>query len=296
MRDAFSQYHPTVNFLWFTMVILFTMFFMHPMCLLISLVCSVSYTIYLHRGKASGFLIKYLILLTLITALLNPVFNHQGATIVGYLWTGNPLTLESILYGGATAIMLISVICWFSCFNQVITSDKIIYIFGQIMPSLSLFLSMALRFVPRFKHRLIAISLGQKAMGRNISKAKAIQKITSGVKIVSILITGALEDAIITADSMKSRGYGLPGRKAFSIFRFSRGDKAVLLIIGALSLYIIGAAIRGYLAFQYFPYLKGMKDDLWLHSVFSAYLLLCLIPLFINLWEDCRWKRIQSEI
>ncbi len=42
---------------------------------------------------------------------------------------------------------------------------------------------------------------------------------------MSILVTWALENAIDTADSMKDRGYVLPGRTAFSIYRFDRRDK-----------------------------------------------------------------------
>ena len=35
----------------------------------------------------------------LLAALVNPAFNHAGVTILIYLPSGNPLTLESILYG-----------------------------------------------------------------------------------------------------------------------------------------------------------------------------------------------------
>lgn len=296
MKDAFSQYHPVVNFLWFLTVILFTMFFMHPMYLGISLICSVAYAIYLNGKKSFWFLIKYMIPLMLVTALLNPAFNHRGVTIIGYLWSGNPITLESIIYGMASATMLVSVICWFSCFNTVVTSDKTIYLFGRIVPSLSLLLSMTMSFVPRFKHKLKAITNGQRAMGRDPSKVKYIVKISNVVKIMSILITGALENAIITADSMKSRGYGIKGRTVFSIFHFTRRDKLVLIIVIYLGLFILWVAISGYLSYQFFPSRKGMIYTPLSVSAYMAYGLLCLIPLFINIMEDYKWKVIQSKI
>lgn len=34
-----------------------------------------------------------------VTAAVNPAFSHEGRTILRYLPSGNPLTLESILYG-----------------------------------------------------------------------------------------------------------------------------------------------------------------------------------------------------
>ena len=36
-RDAFSSYHPVINFMYFALVLVFSMFFMHPVSLLISL-------------------------------------------------------------------------------------------------------------------------------------------------------------------------------------------------------------------------------------------------------------------
>ncbi|MEM5767139.1 MAG: energy-coupling factor transporter transmembrane protein EcfT, partial [Bacillota bacterium] len=59
MRDAFSSYHPAVNFLYFTLVLLFSMFFMHPVCLGVSLVCAFIYSIYLKGKKAIRFNFLY---------------------------------------------------------------------------------------------------------------------------------------------------------------------------------------------------------------------------------------------
>ena len=86
-----------------------------------------------------------------LAALVNPAFNHEGATILTYLPSGNPLTMESMFYGVAAAVMLASVVLWFSSYNEVMTSDKFVYLFGRIIPALSLVLSMALRFIPKFK-------------------------------------------------------------------------------------------------------------------------------------------------
>ena len=115
MADAFSTYHPVVNFLYFTLVLLFSMFFMHPLCLGISLLCAFCYFFYLKGKKAVGFSLKFMLPMFIATALINPAFNHQGGTILTYLRDGNPLTLESIAYGIAAASMFITVILWFAC-------------------------------------------------------------------------------------------------------------------------------------------------------------------------------------
>lgn len=99
MKDAFSTFHPIVNFTWFAAVLIFSMFFMHPVFLLISLACSFCYSVLLSGKKAVRFNLLYMLPLLLFMAVLNPAFNHAGETILFYLRSGNPITLESILYG-----------------------------------------------------------------------------------------------------------------------------------------------------------------------------------------------------
>ena len=110
MADSFSTYHPAVNFLYFTLVLLCSMFLMHPLCLAVSLGSAVAYALCLGGRKALRFQLRFLLPLLLLTALLNPAFNHQGVTILLYLPSGNPLTAESIFYGLASAAMMAAVL------------------------------------------------------------------------------------------------------------------------------------------------------------------------------------------
>jgi len=296
MRDAFSTYHPVINFLYFTQVLLFSMFFMHPVCLGISLLCAFCYSVCLKGKKALLFNLKYMLPLLLVTALVNPAFNHEGHTILTYLPDGNPLTLESIAYGIAAAVMLITVICWFSCYNAVMTSDKFVYLFGRVIPALSLILSMVLRFVPRFKAQLQVVSNAQRCVGRDISNGSLLQRAGHGVRILSVMVTWALENAIETADSMRSRGYGLPGRTAFSIYRFDRRDKHALLYLLFCGGYIVTGSALGGLYWSYFPALRGAGPEPYSVSLYLCYLALCIAPVLINITEERKWRAIQSGI
>lgn len=78
----------------------------------------------------------------LLMAIINPLFSHAGATMLFYMKDGNPVTLESILYGIGAGVMLAGVVSWFSVFNVVMTSDKFMYLFGKAIPAASLLLSM----------------------------------------------------------------------------------------------------------------------------------------------------------
>jgi len=103
-----------------------------------------------------------------------------------------------------------------------------------------------------------------------------------------------LENAIETADSMKSRGYGLPGRTAFSIYRFDRRDKTILLWLLALGGYILAGWFTGNLAWQYAPVLQGALGVLPM-TFQLAYLALCLTPIILSRKEDQVWNAMQSE-
>lgn len=290
--NEFGKYHPIVNFAYFVAVLGFSMVFMHPITLLISLVSGFAYSVMLNGTKAIKFNLLYMLPLVLVTALINPAFNHEGMTILCYLPSNNPLTLESIVYGIASASMIWSVICHFSCFNKIITSDKFVYLFGKIAPALSLILSMVLRFVPKFKAQMKTVSTAQSYVGSGVSQGNIITRAKNGIKILSIMITWSLENAIDTADSMKSRGYGLPNRSAYSNFRFNKRDVKALLYIVILSVYIIWASIRGGLYFKYFPVIRGEYGI----CVIAAYLMLFICPIIIEAWEVAKWKKLKSKI
>lgn len=291
--DAFSGYHPLVTMLYFVLVIIFTMLFMHPVCLLISFVCAFCYGIILNGKKNFLNTVKFIIPLMIFTALLNPVFSHRGVTVLAHFPNGNPLTLESVIYGFAAAFMLVDIISWFSCYNKIMTSDKFIYLFGKIIPSLSLVISMALRFVPRFNNKIKEVANAQKCIGCDISSGSIFSRAKKGLHILSITVTWALENSIETADSMKSRGYGLQNRTSFSIYHFDFRNKATLVFLILSGLYVIAGAALGGLKFSYYPALNTEKT-LFSVSVFAVYFLLFALPIIINIKERVEWKRIQA--
>ncbi len=292
----FKTYHPVVNFIYFLFVIGFSCFFMHPVCLGISLVCSFVYSVMLKGKRAIKTNLLYMLPLFIITALINPAFNHQGVTILCYLPGGNPLTMESVVYGFAAAAMIISVICHFTCYNEVMTSDKFMYLFGKVIPAMSLVISMTLRFVPRFVSQLKSVANAQRCMGRDVSSGSVVKRAKCGLAILSAMTTWALENSIDTADSMKSRGYGQGGRTAFSVFTFDKRDAKALTAIIVLGIYVLAGSFLGGMDFAYFPYFTARKISAFEVSLFVSYLLLCITPVIIELWEVRKWKSLRSKI
>ena len=242
------------------------------------------------------FTLKWCLPVMLMTAFVNPAFSHQGVTILLYFPTGNPLTLESILYGLSAGVMIATVMLWFLNFNRVTTSDKFIYLFGRIIPAMSLVLSMTLRFIPRFRAQLELTVDAQKSIGRDISQGSLWHRTKIAVTVLSILVTWALENAIETADSMKSRGYGLKGRSAFSIYRFDDRDQMALVFLGFCGFYLICGAMVSAFGFRYFPSIRYAELNAAALSFQFVHLILCLMPVLLNRAEERKWRAIHSKM
>lgn len=295
-QDFFETYHPLVNLIYFVLVIGFSMVLTHPLTQGIALVSAILYVIYVEGKKSIFFLLKFCLPMLLMTVFINPAFNHEGITILLYFSNGNPLTLESILYGCSAGCMLITMLLWFSAFSRVMTSDKFIYLFGTIIPSLSLVLSMSLRFVPKFKNQMQKVAEAQRSIGRDISSGSLIHRTKTAILIVSIMITWALENAIETADSMKSRGYGLKGRTAFSIYRLDERDLYVLLWFFFCGLFLIAGIIVSAFGFRYFPNIRYAVLDGSTIPFYCVYFGLCITPVMLNIREERKWKTLYSKM
>ena len=300
MEDTFSTYHPIVNFVFFVIVLVIGMFVNHPVILGISFIAAVVYSfVLLGWRKSVKMNLVFSLPVMLITMLINPMFNHYGVTILFYLRNGDPMTLESMIYGVVMAVTLVSIIIWFSCYTKIMTSDKFIYLFGRIIPGLSLIFSMVLRFVPKFIAQIKVISNGQKCVGRDLSNGNIFKRAKHGITILSIMITWALENAIETADSMKARGYGLRGRTAFSLYRFDRRDAVVMSVMTVLLVgFIIGTA-NGCTYVLYNPRIKIngiMPVTPGSFLTYFAYAALCFLPVIIDGLEELKWRRLRSEI
>ncbi|MBQ9115422.1 MAG: energy-coupling factor transporter transmembrane protein EcfT, partial [Clostridia bacterium] len=170
IRDHFGSYHPFVNLLYFVLVVAFSLIITHPIAQAISLISAVLYAVTAEGGRSIAFLLRFCLPTVLLTAIINPAFNHEGTTVLLYFGTGNPLTLESVLYGLGAGVMLVTVLLWFSAFNRVMTSDKIIFLFGKLIPALSLIISMTLRFIPKFKTQMATVTEAQRCLGRDVSE------------------------------------------------------------------------------------------------------------------------------
>ena len=291
-NSEFSSYHPLVNLLYFVLVIGVTMFSLSPYFLSVTLIFSWCYSILLKGKKGAKLNLIMGLSMLIVMVAINMFFNNNGATVLFYINT-NRITAESIGYGIAGGVMLLSVIVWFTCFNVIMTSDKLIYLFGKVAPVLGLTLSMIFRFIPLLKSRFAEISLGQKCMGRGHGSGSLLKRARQLLKEISILIAWSLEASIESADSMEARGYGLKGRTSFHLFKYSRRDIRAMILMAAAGLPVVIAAAKGTTNMYFYPRLVMPTLDVWTVCTLICYCILAATPIIIDITGEMKWKRLD---
>ena len=280
---GFSRLHPLINLIFFVLVLAFSMFVSHPAALAVSLLFAAALALRCIGGRRLLRQLCFLLPLLLFTALLNPLISQQGATVLFSFPWGARCTLEAVLFGLTAGMRLAAVLLWFAGWNAVLTSDKFVFLFGGVLPSLALTICMGLRLVPHLLRRYRAVSDAQKCLN------PGLRGLRHAGRVVSIVVTWALENALDTADSMKSRGYGLPGRSSFSLYRFTLSDAlclTALLLLGAGT--AVGAA-RGAVTWEFYPTLTGANGTgaVLTCLIFAA---LAAFPLLIDAKEALQWR------
>lgn len=283
MSRTLQRYHPAVSACYWLAVLGLTAYLSHPLCLALSLLGA------LGCAAALGALrqLRWLLPLLLLTALLGPLFSHRGATILLWFPWGNPLTLESIWTALTAAGLLAAMVLWAACLSRVETTDRLCCLLGRAAPMLALLLSMTLRFLPQLRQRLARIHAAQAAFAprRRIRRA--------GAELTALLGWSA-EHAMHTADAMKCRGYGLPGRSAYQLWRWRREDTLAVLLTLALSAAVAAGQAAGALRWRYLPVVAGGWSRYSIVAL-AAFGLLCALPLLVWGEEALHWKFSQRR-
>lgn len=292
MRN-FASCHPVTNFIFYISAVVFGMLFLHPVFLCISFFSSTAYNIKLKGTKALKLLCFLVIPLTLFTGIINGLTSHYGITVLASLPDGNSLTLESLIYGIVTGLTASTVITWFSCWNETFTSDKILYLTAGKLPKTALVITMALRFAPLYLQKAKEIAQAQKGLGKGVTDGNIISRIKNGGKIISVLITWALENGIETSDSMKGRGYGLKPKTNYSNYLFTSYDIFIVAATVICDVFVIAGALKKVSYVLYNPFFKINQINIFSVVVFIFYGALCMLPLITDLGEDLKWKSLK---
>lgn len=286
--DAFSKYHPAVNFLFFLFAIGFGVVIQHPAYMIAGCIGAAIYYLTLHGSKGWSMILG-MIPLFVILSLINPLFNTYGFHVLFRLF-GRPYTLEALCYGMVIGGMFVTMMLWFGCYNAVLTSDKFVCLFGNLIPAISLMLVMILRMIPNFMKRTNQIIGSRKSIGKGATENSTYrEKVSHGMTVLSSLTDWALEGSVVTADSMRARGYGTAKRTSFQIYRMTFRDWGLLILILVLACAVIFA---GGTSASYTPRMF-IEPVSW---GFGAYCIFVLIPSALQIKEAITWHILRSKI
>ena len=228
-------------------------------------------------------------------ALYYSSYHHFGVTVLKQNFIGNNLTVESFVYGKETGLRAAAVCMRLSCLFRVVSSDKVLYLFGRVSPRLSLFLTILLRFIPRIGREARKINLAQKGIGRGSNQGNVFRRLVNCLRIFSMLITWMISALALESDSMRSRGSLLRGRTAFSIYRFDNRDRAfVITLFTCITLTAMGV-ILGASKMWYNPRIIWRPLNGIGMTAAVGYLALCLLPLGLELWTEYRFRRAREK-
>ena len=290
---SLHELNPIAAFLWLLTAAGIAMFSFNPIILMLSVIGAVMY--FLIRNPEAGFRGHLICIgIFILSALINPLFSHNGSTVL-FVMNDNPITLEAVYYGMILGAMIAAVMYWFKSFQQVMTTDKLLYVFGSALPKLTLMLSIALRYVPLLKKQTKKIRDAQKALGL-FSEENAIDRLKGEMRIFSVLVSWALENGIITADSMTARGYGIGRRTRFALFRFRLRDGVICICCLLLGGFVIYAMASGAIACEFYPRFTVNTSGATSVAAYIAYAVIALFPSFLEVEENIRWKSLKSKI
>lgn len=291
----FLGYHPIVSCLYFTITICFAVLFLHPYYVAAGLFASVISHLILNGKRSFMFLLK-LIPIFLFIAFFNPIVNTRGETVLIRI-LGRTYTLEALKYGVVIACVFVMMILWWGCYSMVFTGDKVISLFGNVVPVISLLLVMVFRLIPDMKRRINNINDARTAIGKGIHNLNSRKdKLLFGISNLGIMFSMSLESGIVTSDSMKSRGYGTTRRTSFKVYRFTVRDYILILIMIIETGIIVAFALNGCTKVEFYPRL--LYEPLNEVNCISLiiYIIYIMLPIILHLKEIIKWRFLKHII
>lgn len=283
----FGTLHPAVSMCYFVCVIGLTLACPHVVTVLLSLLGGAMFNLALRGGKAFGRTMRFVLPMFLIVCIGNPLVNHRGVTML-FLLFNQWITLEAIVYGVVTACSLAAIILWFGCYQEVMTSDKFLYLFGKVAPATALLITSALRFIPQMQQNAAQIKESRAMLQDN--SPRLFQKLAHAIQNLSALLGMSMENAVQTADSMKARGFGARRRTTFHLFRFDARDARTLALILTLCGICVVARCYGHGYMEYYPRITALTMGPSSMTMFILFAALMLLPSILEAKEAVVWR------
>jgi energy-coupling factor transport system permease protein len=143
----------------------------------------------------------------IFSILFNLLLVHVGQTVLfrlpERLWLiGGPLTLEAVVYGAISALILITLLAVFLAFNSIVPTSDLIALVPRALANIGIVILIAVSYVPETLNHLERVREAQALRGHKIRGLRDWQP------IIIPLLVGGLERSMNLAETMVARGYG----------------------------------------------------------------------------------------
>lgn len=283
--------HPAVYVLYYFILIIFAFLYNDPYYL-ISFLILISVLIAL-QGISQEFksIIKFFIPMSILIIILNPLTSHVGTTQI-YIVGNFSITLEALVYGILMSVSLLIILLVFSSYNRAVSYQEMLYLFSKRFPHISMVIIMALRFVPLLSCRLTEVNKVSRFNEKKTTNGKGesrIEKIKKTANMLAVVVSWSLEESMLTAKSMKARGYGIKRRTNYLSYKIQRIDYIFFLFIGITVMISIFGLLEGYGRIEVYPTISFNISENVLSIYYLAFLFLLSPIIYLELKERLLW-------
>ena len=252
----FKDSHPSVLVVYFLSIIVL-LFIQRNYCFIL-LMSSLAVLMDYFYNKDKFFKhLKYVLILLVVVIFIVPLLVQSS---------------NDIIYSLLVGIFLSGLFLWYKVMRYFVKDYHIVYLFGSILPSFGLVISIFFNLINKLKKQY------QKIKEANYH-IPVKNKITYYRNVIVILVTYAFESSLDMIKSMISRGYGKANRTSFYLYIFKKDDVLKLIAIILLSI-ICFWGYYGY--YRNYSLLQAYHFELIDLLFFASYLLLGVLPILLG--------------
>lgn len=277
---VFELVHPAVTLLWFASVLVLTMAAMQPVYTAIALVGSLACRAGIDGMRQALRAVLWLLPVIAVIACANCAFVASGSTVLFHIGS-RAFYAEALCYGACSGAMLAAVLLEFGNASRVLTSEKVLGVFGNVLPTVGLMSCMTMRLVPQFARRGRIIGDATRACTAACGQAGETgtarqRRLAHNMRLASVLMGWGMQDALERADCMRARGWGEARARTTYVRRsFRAADALACTAVGILA---AGSAVCAYgacSAFAFYPTFGGLVPA----ASYAPFAVLVLLPL-----------------
>lgn len=261
-NPVLQELHPATIFLYLGTVLAGALMFNHPL-LLLFLFLAVMVTLISAGGWGwwiAG--MKYFLIMILFLFVFNILSNNLGQTV---LWRGFYLPLlgyvnvsvEVLVFSLLMSVRLLIVYAAFLLLNLCLNPDRVLAVFGGLLPRSTLLVALATKFIPYLGQQLGRAAEIQQCRGIRYHEGGLIVRAKNRIPLLKVVFLSSLEDSFYVAESLQARAYGSGKRTRYTNLSFNIADMLIVACLLAGAGVIAWSIFTGTGNINYFPRIEG---------------------------------------